>query len=167
MEWMSVDLGNCPLIRALDVVGKQWTIIVLREAFNGVRRFEDFQHHLGLSRSVLSRRLAEMVTDGLLERVPYRPDGERERHEYQPTDKAWALYPVMVGLMQWGDRYLADGDAEPVRLVDRHSGKAVVAALVTDDTATCAPADVGVRPGRSFKTVPAAPSDHGACGDGR
>ncbi len=155
MEWTTVDLGNCSVLRALDVIGRPWAMAVLREAFNDVRRFEDLQQHLGVSRSVLSRRLNEMVDDGLLDRVPYREGAGRERYEYLPTEKAWGLYPVMVGLMQWGDRYLADSDGPPVRLVDRRTGRPVVAAIVTDDSEVCAPSDVAVLPGDSLRTLPA------------
>lgn len=154
MEWMSVDLRDCSVARALEVVGKQWTLLVLREAFNGVRRFEDYQRHLGLSRSVLSRRLAEMVEDGLLDRVPYREEGSRERHEYEPTSKAWDLYPVMAGLMQWADRHLAEGPGTTVNLVDRRTRVPLVAALVPAGTPTCPPSEVDVEPGELLRTLP-------------
>jgi DNA-binding HxlR family transcriptional regulator len=127
---------------------------VLRDAFNGVHRFEDFQQHLGVSPSVLSGRLKSMVDEGLLRREPYREDGDRERHEYHPTAKAWDLYPVIVGLMQWGDRYLGDADGPPVHLVDDSSGIPVIAALVPQGTATCSPPDIRVVPGKSLKTLP-------------
>jgi DNA-binding HxlR family transcriptional regulator len=145
MEWTSVDLAGCPVIGALDVVGKPWTLVVLREALSGVRRFEDFQQHLGLSRSVLSRRLAEMVSDGLLRREPYQDDGFRTRHEYLPTDKALDLYPVLAGLMNWGERYVT-GSCQ-ARLLDRRTGEPLVAALVPAGTLGCPPAEVEVRVG--------------------
>jgi DNA-binding HxlR family transcriptional regulator len=154
VQWTTVDLSNCPIVRALDVVGTRWTLIVLREAFNGVRRFEDFQQHLGVSPSVLSRRLKDMVDGGLLRREPYREGGERERHAYHPTDKAWDLYPVIVGLMQWGDRHLGDPDGAPVQLIDTTSGMPVIAAVVPQGTATCSPPDIRVEPGDSLKTLP-------------
>jgi DNA-binding HxlR family transcriptional regulator len=155
MEWTSVDLGNCPIVRALDVLGGRWTLIVLREAFNGVSRFEDFQQHLGVSPSVLSRRLKDMVDQGLVRREPYRDGNERERHEYHPTGKAWDLYPVIVGLMQWGDRHLGDPAGPPVQLIDSKSGLPVIAALVPQGTATCAPPDIRIEPGNSLKALPA------------
>ncbi|MFF5213292.1 winged helix-turn-helix transcriptional regulator [Streptosporangium sp. NPDC000396] len=147
MDWTTVDLANCPLIRAMEVVGKQWTLIVLREAFNGVQRFEDFQRHLGMSRSLLSRRLSEMVDNDLLARVPYREDGARERHAYEPTATAWELYPVLAGLIQWGERHLASDEDSQVRLVDRRSGARLVAALVPEDAPSCPPSEVRVELG--------------------
>lgn len=153
MEWTSVDLGNCPIVRALDVLGDRWTLILLRESLNGVSRFEDLQRHLGISPSVLSTRLRAMVDNGLLERVPYRQEGERERHEYHPTDKAWDLYPVLVGLMRWGDRHLGDPAGPPIRLVDRRTGRPVVAAVVPEGTPACAPGDLDVEAGESLRTL--------------
>ncbi|MBH0777125.1 winged helix-turn-helix transcriptional regulator [Nocardia bovistercoris] len=144
MEWTSVDLDNCPVVRALDVVGSRWTLLVLREMFNGVHRFEDIQQHLGVSTSVLSRRLAEMAEHGLVDRIPYRDEGRRERSEYRPTPIAWELYPVVVGLMQWGDRHLTGPNRPTVQLVQTSTGKPVVAALVTADATTCTPADLTV-----------------------
>lgn len=144
MEWTDVDLDDCPVARALNVVGNRWTLLVLRELFNGVHRFEDIQRHLGVSTSVLSRRLVEMVEYGLADRIPYRSGGQRERFEYRPTTRAWELYPVIVSLMQWGDRHLPDPARPAVRLVDNRSGQPVVAALVPAGSPTCAPADVTV-----------------------
>ena len=140
-------------MRALDVVGSRWTLIVLREVLKGVRRFEEIQQHLGVSSSVLSHRLRLMVDDGLLRREPYREQGDRERHEYHPTEKAWDLYPVLAGLVQWGDRHLGDPDGPPVQLIDERSGRPVVAALVPEGTPSCAPADIQVAPGGSLRTV--------------
>lgn len=133
MDWASADLEHCPLTRALDMLGKRWTLLILRELFNGVRRFDDLQHHLGASPSVLTRRLAEMVDDGLIERVPYRNDGERERHGYQPSDRALALQPVLIGLTQWGDRHLGQGRPPMLSLVDRATGAELVVGLVPAD----------------------------------
>lgn len=154
MEWTSVDLSNCPIVRALDVLGNRWTLIVLRESFNGVYRFEDLLDHLGISPSVLSRRLKEMVAEGLLSREPYRAHGDRERYEYRPTAKAWDLYPVIVGLMQWGDRHLGDGAGPPIQLTDVTTGQPVMAAIVPQGTPTCAPADLRIDPGDSIKLLP-------------
>jgi DNA-binding HxlR family transcriptional regulator len=137
------NFPGCPVIGALDVVGKPWTLVVLREALSGVRRFEDFQQHLGLSRSVLSRRLAEMVSDGLLRREPYQDAGSRTRYEYLPTEKALDVYPVLVGLMHWGERYVTG--SSQARLLDGRTGEPLVAALVPAGTASCPPAQVEVR----------------------
>jgi DNA-binding HxlR family transcriptional regulator len=141
MEWVSADLEHCPLIRSLAVLGKRWTLVILREVFNNVRRFEDLQQHLGVSPSVLSRRLAEMVDDGLLERTPYREDGARGRQEYHPSQSAWALFPVLIALMQWGDRYVNDGKPQ-MSMVHKTSGLPVVVDLVPQGSPAYSPAEV-------------------------
>lgn len=128
-------------------------MILLREAFNGVRRFDEFCEHLNVSRAVLARRLKELTDEGLFERVPYRDDGARERSEYRPTAKAWGLYPVLVGLMQWGDTYLVDGEP-PWRLVDRDTGQPVKAAVVPTGTDELEASDVRWRPGPAFRALP-------------
>jgi DNA-binding HxlR family transcriptional regulator len=115
----------------LSVVGEKWSLLVLREAFFGVRRFADFQRVLGAPRAVLTDRLATLVEEGILRREPYQAEGERQRHEYRLTQKGIDLYPTLVALMQWGDRYLADGDV-PVELEHKDCGGTVHLALVCD-----------------------------------
>ncbi len=123
------DRSRCSVAGTLAVVGEKWSLLVLREAFFGVRRFADFQRVLGAPRAVLTDRLATLVDEGILRRVPYQDEGERQRHEYRLTEKGIDLYPTLVALMQWGDRYLADGDV-PVELEHKGCGSAVHLALV-------------------------------------
>lgn len=108
MEWLEVDTSNCSVQRTLDIVGDRWSLLILREAFNGVRRFDDIAGHLRISQSVLARRLRGLVDASILERSAYRGVGARTRYEYRLTERGMALFPVITGLMQWGDRYLAD-----------------------------------------------------------
>lgn len=102
----------CSVAKTWAVVGERWTMMILRQCFRGERRFEQFESKLGLGRNVLSERLARLVDEGVLERVRYqtRPD----RYEYRLTESGEALYPVLLGLMQWGDAYR--NDVPPVRL---------------------------------------------------
>ena len=125
------DRSRCSVAGTLAVVGEKWSLLVLREAFFGVRRFADFQRVLGAPRAVLTDRLATLVEQGILRRVPYQAEGERQRHEYRLTEKGIDLYPTLVALMQWGDRYLADGD-QPVELEHKDCGATVHLALVCD-----------------------------------
>ena len=125
------DRSRCSVAGTLSVVGEKWSLLVLREAFMGVRRFADFQRILGAPRAVLTDRLATLVDEGILRRVPYQAEGERQRHEYRLTQKGIDLYPTLVALMQWGDRYLADGD-RPVELEHKDCGATVHLALVCD-----------------------------------
>jgi DNA-binding HxlR family transcriptional regulator len=125
------DRSRCSVAGTLAVVGEKWSLLVLREAFLGVRRFADLQRILGVPRAVLTDRLATLVGEGILRRVPYQAEGERQRHEYRLTQKGIDLYPTLVALMQWGDRYLADGDA-PVELEHQGCGSRVQLALVCE-----------------------------------
>jgi DNA-binding HxlR family transcriptional regulator len=116
---------NCSVKRALDIVGEKWTLLVLREAFYGARRFEEFQARIGCARNLLTERLGTLVAAGVLARVPYREAGQRQRHEYRLTDKGLDLLPAIVSLMQWGDRWEADPDGAPVEITHRDCGHPV------------------------------------------
>jgi DNA-binding HxlR family transcriptional regulator len=115
---LDYDSANCAIGAAVGIMGERPTFLVLREAFNGVRRFDDMQRRTGMPRQVLSDRLARLVTEGLLRKVPYQESGQRSRDEYRLTDKGLDLYPVLVAMMEWGDRY-AVGPAGPQALL-RH-----------------------------------------------
>jgi len=109
---------NCSIARTLELVGERWTMLVLRDVFMGVRRFEGLQRDLGVARNVLAARLERLVEEGILEKTPYQ---ERPvRYEYRLTDKGQNLWPVMVELQQWGDRHAAPEAGPPV--VIRHRG---------------------------------------------
>jgi DNA-binding HxlR family transcriptional regulator len=117
-------LGNdykdqqCSIARTLELVGERWTVLVLRDVFLGVRRFEALQRDLGIARNVLAARLERLVAEGVLEKTPYQ---ERPvRYEYRLTEKGKDLWPVMVELQQWGDRHAAPQEGPPV--VVRHRG---------------------------------------------
>ncbi|MGY2004763.1 winged helix-turn-helix transcriptional regulator [Blastococcus sp. SYSU DS1024] len=132
MSDASFDRSRCSVAGTLAVVGEKWSLLVLREAFLGVRRFADLQQALGAPKAVLTDRLATLVREGVLSREPYRAEGERQRHEYRLTDKGRDLYPTLVALMEWGDRYLADGPA-PLALEHRECGAPVRVAVVCGD----------------------------------
>ena len=117
---LDYDSANCAIGATVGLIGERPTFLVLREAFNGVRRFADMQHRTGMPRQVLSDRLARLVGEGLLRKVPYQEDGQRGRHEYRLTEKGLDLYPVLVALMEWGDRH-AVGPAGPQVLLE-HRG---------------------------------------------
>jgi len=115
---------GCSMARALDVVSSRSALLVLREAFYGTTRFDDFAQRTGISEPVAAARLAELVEDGLLAKEPYREPGQRTRLAYRLTDKGAALFPVLVALMEWGDRWLAP-DGAPVVLTHRDCGESV------------------------------------------
>jgi DNA-binding HxlR family transcriptional regulator len=101
------DDQTCSIARTLEFVGERWTLLIIREAFLGTRRFDDFQRKLRIARNVLQTRLARLTEAGILRRVAYQ---ERPpRHEYRLTRKGVDLWPVIVALMKWGDRHAAPG----------------------------------------------------------
>jgi DNA-binding HxlR family transcriptional regulator len=117
---------NCSIAGALEIVGERWTLLIVRDAFLGLRRFDEFQENLGIARNVLTDRLNRLVEEGILERVRYseRP----ERFEYRLTQKGRDLHLALTGLRQWGDKYISE---KPPTLLRRKSDKKpVVAGLV-------------------------------------
>ena len=126
------DRSRCSVAGTLAVVGEKWSLLVLREAFLGVRRFADFQRVLGAPKAVLTDRLTTLVDHGILRRVPYQAPGERQRHEYRLTQKGVDLHPTLVALMAWGDRYLAEDGDVPMELWHRDCGEPVHLSLVCD-----------------------------------
>ena len=122
---MDYDSANCAIGAAVDIIGERPTFLVLREVFNGVRRFDDMRRRTGMPRQVLSDRLARLVGEDLLRKVPYRDAGQRSRHEYRLTGKGLDLYPVLVALMEWGDRHALGPDGPQVMLRHRDCGEPV------------------------------------------
>lgn len=104
----------CSLARSVDLLGDWWTPLVLRDAYYGVRRFEDFQRSLGIGRNILTQRLNRLVDEGMLERRPYQD--RPVRHEYILTDKGRDFFPVVAAIVRWGDRWLAGDEGPPVTL---------------------------------------------------
>lgn len=103
------------MAKALEVVSTRSAFLILREAFYGTSRFDDFVARVGITDAVAAARLRELVDDGLLAREPYREPGQRTRHEYRLTEKGVDLFPVLVALLQWGDRWLNDGGRVELR----------------------------------------------------
>ena len=111
--WVS---NRCSIAAALDVVSARSAFLLLREAFWGTTKFGDFAQRVGLSEAVTASRLKELVDEGLFEREDYREQGQRTRQRYRLTEKGADLLPVLVALMQWGDRWVAsDGGSVEIR----------------------------------------------------
>ncbi|MEE8600588.1 winged helix-turn-helix transcriptional regulator [Euzebya tangerina] len=109
MMWSEYDSDVCSVARTMDVLQDEWTVLLLRDVVNGLHRFEEIRDHLGISRSVLARRLDHLVAHGVLERHAYRESGARERQEYVLTERGAALRKVLIALIDFGDRHLAAG----------------------------------------------------------
>jgi DNA-binding HxlR family transcriptional regulator len=119
----------CSVARSLEIVGEWWTLLVVREAFFGTERFSDFEANLGIAKNVLTDRLNTLVDAGVMRRTPVPGRGNPVR--YSLTDQGRDLLPVLVALMQWGDRWVNGGKA-PVRVLERTSGKEVALVRVTN-----------------------------------
>jgi DNA-binding HxlR family transcriptional regulator len=122
---LAYSTANCTVGRAMEILGERWTFVVLREVFNGVRRFDDMRRHAAIPRQVLTDRLALLVEHAILRKEPYQAPGQRVRHEYRLTPKGFDLYPVLLAIGQWGDRYLADPEGSPVEFAHRDCGSPV------------------------------------------
>jgi len=122
---LDYDTANCNIAAALSIVGEKWTFLVLREAFNGVRRFDDMQRRTCAPRQILSNRLATLVTEGILRKMPYQEEGQRPRSEYRLTEKGMDLFPVIAALLAWGDKYAAWPGGPAVELTHRDCGAPV------------------------------------------
>lgn len=123
------SIENCTVQRALAVLGDRWSFVVLREVFNGIRRFDDMRVRTSIPRQVLSGRLARLVAEGLLRREPYQEPNQRQRSEYRLTQKGLDLYPSFVALNEWGAAYYADPEGSPLAFRHRGCAGEVVVAL--------------------------------------
>jgi len=120
---------GCTIAQAMDVVGSRSAVLLLREAFYGTKRFDDFAVRVGISEAVAAARLRELVTLGLLEKRPYKTPGQRTRMEYELTDMGADFFPVLVSLMQWGDKWLSPAGVE---MIHHGCGQPVHAELSCD-----------------------------------
>jgi DNA-binding HxlR family transcriptional regulator len=119
---------NCPIARSLDVMGEWWTLLILRDVFCGIRRFDQLLTNLSISRNVLTDRLRTLVESGILERKMYQE--KPERFEYYLTERGSELIPVLSILMNWGNRWLMTEPGETVQMIHETCGQSVTPQLV-------------------------------------
>jgi DNA-binding HxlR family transcriptional regulator len=137
---------SCSVARALEIIGERWTWLIIRDAFLGLTKFDEFQRSLGIARNVLTDRLNRLVDEGIFERVLY--NAHPARYEYRLTAKGRDLFTALNALRQWGDQYLS---AKPMRLLRLKSDKRpVVAALVPEGAPVLAPDEIELVPGPGF-----------------
>jgi DNA-binding HxlR family transcriptional regulator len=145
---LSWSIDGCTIAKAMAVLGEKWTLVVLREVFNGVRRFDDMRVRTHVPRQVLANRLATLVEHGVLRRVPYQEPGARVRHEYRLTQKGLDVYPVLITLLAWGNQYLAEPGGPPLEFAHRDCGAEVRAEIhCADGHRIDDPREVVPRPG--------------------
>ena len=148
MKWADYDSRACSVARTVEVLGDRWTLLVLRDIFNGIRRFDDLSGHLGVARDVLTRRLAGLVAEDLVVRVPYREPGSRTRYEYRLTEAGYDLRPVLLALLAWGDVHRAGDGGSPAQVYHEDCGTPVRVALRCEEGHEIAPRTrIRVRPG--------------------
>jgi DNA-binding HxlR family transcriptional regulator len=141
------DLDNCGLKRALDVIGEKWTLLVLRESFYGLRRFDDFARALGCGRAILSARLKTLTDAGILEQRDYTETSQRSRREYVLTDKGRDLYPAMLALTQWSDAWMPSLSGPMADVLEKRTERPVRVVMTSDPVTALTTADIRVRPG--------------------
>ncbi len=143
MQRTDFSQANCPIARTLDLVGEWWSLLIIREAFLGVTRYDDFQRRLGISRNALTDRLKKLVDGGVLARQPVAAGARRE--EYVLTKMGDDLVTVVVAMLQWGDRWLIMPGEPLSRMVETATGHPVATLAVTSsDGRRLARADLGL-----------------------
>jgi DNA-binding HxlR family transcriptional regulator len=145
---------RCTIAKALEVIPTRSTFLILREAFYGTTRFDDFAERVGISEPATAARLKELVDNGLLEREDYRDPGQRTRQRYRLTEKGADLFPALVALMQWGDRWLDDLGG-PVELRHRDCGEQVVVEVRCEAGHQVKPEEVELAPRRRSRSATA------------
>ena len=140
------------------MLGDKWTLLILRDVFNGIRRFEELHEHLGAPRALLTRRLRHLEEDGILKRREYREPGTRTRYEYRLTHKGFDLQHILVALREWGDRHTNPPGEHPWDLIEKDTGEHVRLALiresdhqVVDERAVTMRPGPGARPAKGTK----------------
>lgn len=132
MKWNDLQSESCPVARGLSVIGDRWTMLILRDCFLGIRRFEKMQERLGITRHVLADRLRKLESDGVLRREKYQ---ERPRRfEYRLTDKGKSFYPVLVTLIAWAEENVPPKGESRTKLVSRETGEPIVPVLTDGRT---------------------------------
>ena len=121
MKTKNFDHMNCSLAQTLSVIGEHWSLLVMRDAFMGLRRFDEFQKDLGIARNILSDRLKRLVSEGILEKAK----GDNSYFEYRLTEKGYEFQPILLSMIHWGDRHKPNPAGERLIFVDRENGKPI------------------------------------------
>lgn len=134
VDWKQLPPRPCPVAESLDLFGDRWSMLVIRDVMNGVRRFDDLVARLEVSRATLSDRLRRLTAAGILETADYESVRGRTRTEYRLTERGWDLRNVLIALREWGDEHVFGQGNEPLRLVDRTTGHRVRLELIDYET---------------------------------
>jgi len=149
MKYKKFDQMNCSLAQTLDIIGERWTLLILRNAFLGARKFGQFQENLDIARNILSSRLKRLVAEGILKRVAAT---DRAHPEYQLTDKGLALQPVLLAMTHWGDQYKANPKGARLTFVERDTERPIrTMAAISQDGRTLLSRDIKVMVGPALQ----------------
>ncbi|MEO1046286.1 MAG: helix-turn-helix domain-containing protein [Pseudomonadota bacterium] len=144
MQQKSFADMQCSIARTLEIIGPWWSFLIIRDAFMGVRRFRDFERSLGIAKNTLTKRLNQLVDAGLLHKAP-ASDGSKYA-EYQLTQKGLELFPVILSLTQWGDKWAKHKDGRTFMIIDKRSGEEIATQQIRDaDGKLVPPGSIGVR----------------------
>lgn len=150
MKWANIGDQVCSVSRALSVVGDKWTLLIVRSAFLGARKFTDFQTDIGVTRHRLSDRLSKLVEDEVLIKVAYQDNPVR--YDYRLSPKGKELYPVIMSLVKWGDKWMADHHGPPMEYLHKTCGHQIMPHLTCPDCeAPIDPHDMRARPGPALR----------------
>jgi DNA-binding HxlR family transcriptional regulator len=150
MRWKQIDTMTCSVARTLSVVGDRWTMLIIRDVFLGVCRFDAIRQDLRLTPHRLSDRLGKLVRDGIVRRVEY--ERRPPRFEYRLTEKGLDLYPLIVTMVEWGDRWMSGRAGVPVELVHRPCGHSIKPELICPCCKSKIDArEMSARPGPALK----------------
>lgn len=149
MKLKSFETMNCSLAQTLEIIGERWTLLILRDAFFGIRRFDQFQNNLGIARNILSARLKKLVDEGILDKTATPGDS---RHEYRLTDKGLDLQPVLLAMTHWGDQYRPHPDGDRLIFIERTTGQAIEKMAVrAADGKRLKPKEIKAMPGPAYR----------------
>lgn len=132
IEPSALDRNLCPVMKSVSTIGDKWILMILRECFLGFKKFDDFHENLGISKSVLSRKLDKMIDKGLLYKKQYRIEGQRSRFEYRLTGMGWDLIKVVIALMEWGNEHLVERGKKTLKIVERDTNHNTMLQLISE-----------------------------------
>jgi|TARA_B100000315_G_scaffold173023_3_gene161448 DNA-binding HxlR family transcriptional regulator len=151
MKYKSFDHMNCSLAQTLEVIGERWTLLILRDAFFGVKRFGQFQSSLGIARNILTSRLNRLIEEGVLEK---RSSEEGAHFEYVLTEKGLDLQPVLLSMTHWGDKHKRDPRGDRVVFIERATGKPIRRmSVIGQDGRVLHARDIKARPGPALDSL--------------
>ncbi len=152
MKYKRFDGMNCSLAQTLDLIGERWTLLILRDAFFGVKRFGHFQRSLGIAKNILAARLSRLVDEGILEKCD---SPECAHAEYRLTAAGWDLQPVLLAMTHWGDRHKPHPEGPRLVFVERRTGQPIrPMSAVSTDGRPLGPHEVTAIPGTATPASP-------------